>query len=145
MQFTVSARAIVVSTGKKQRRCRASVLRKKCSPIADCIVRRDRGAKSERDEDRPLDTEALDKLLQVAGLVVQREAVIGPLGPDVAAVVVDKAAMIAREIRDLLVPVFHAVDLAVDEDEIAALSMLLIVKLAAVHGDRWHGLSRRLQ
>src|SRR5262249_15682390 len=85
--------------------------------LPDGVIRRNRGAEGERNEDGLLDIELRDQLLQIASLVVQRKSIIGPLRPGVAATVVDKAAVVAGEIGELLIPIFHAVDLAMDETE----------------------------
>ena len=46
--------------------------------------------------------------------------------------------MIAREVRDLMFPVFEAMDLAVDEDEVGPLPLELVVEVAAVRLDGRH-------
>ena len=46
--------------------------------------------------------------------------------------------MIAREVGKLLIPIFHAMDFAVDEDEVPALAVLLAVEVAAVHTNDGH-------
>src|SRR6185369_2147962 len=92
-----------------------------------------------RDDDRPLDAETLDQALQIAGLVVKREAVIGPAGLGVAAAVIGQAAMVGREVRKLVLPVFHAMDFAMDENHVGALALLLVIEIAAVGIDDRHG------
>jgi len=39
--------------------------------IADRVIGRDRGAEGDRDDDRTLDAETFDQLLEVAGLIYQ--------------------------------------------------------------------------
>ena len=90
------------------------------------------------DDHRLPDAEPLDQLLEIARLVDQREAVVGELRAGVAAPVVGEAAMIARKLRELVLPVFQAVDLAVDEDEIGPFPLHLVVEIAAVDIDSRH-------
>jgi hypothetical protein len=49
-----------------------------------------------------------------------------------AAAVVDETAMIARKIRDLLIPIFKTVDLSVDENEVTTFAVMLVIEFAAV-------------
>ena len=46
--------------------------------------------------------------------------------------------MIAREVRDLMFPVFEAMDLAVDEDEVGPVPLELVVEFAAIRLDGRH-------
>src|SRR5262249_4329006 len=109
--------------------------------IADGVARRDRRAEGERDDDRPLDAELCDQLLQVAGLVDEREAVIGPAGLRMPTPVVGEAAMVGRKLCDLVLPVFQPMDFAVDEDEIGPAALHFIVEVATVGVDQGHAFS----
>src|SRR4029079_14582217 len=89
-----------------------------------------------------LDAQSLDDLLQVASLVVQRATVVDPLGLDVTTTVVREAAMTPRKLCDLLIPILHAVDLAMDKNKVAPLTLLLIIEVAAIGTYDGHGIDR---
>ena len=108
--------------------------------MADCVVRRDRGAEGDRDDDRTVNVETFDQLLEVAGLVDQRKPVIGPSRLRVSAAVVGEAAMIGGEFRELVFPIFEPVDFTVNEDQVAALAFHLIMEVAAICLDQGHAL-----
>ena len=55
--------------------------------------------------------------------------------------IVGEAAIMLREFSDLIFPVFHSVNLAVNEDQVPASAMLLVVKIASVGIDLRHGSS----
>src|SRR5262245_59926179 len=100
--------------------------------ILDGIVRCDRGAEGDGDDHRLADVEVIDQMREIAGLVDQREAVIGELGVRVATAIVGKAAVIAGKFRNLIFPIVEPVDLAVDEHEVGPLSCELVVEVAAI-------------
>src|SRR5262249_60681614 len=89
--------------------------------------------------------ELWDQLSQVAGWVDEREAVVGPAGPCMATAVVGEAAMVGRELGQLVLPVFQPMDLAVDEDKVGTSALHLIIEVAAVGVDQRHALLAGLE
>jgi hypothetical protein len=77
-----------------------------------------------------LHAEVIDQVREVACLVDERKAVARRSCLRVPAPVVGEAAVIAREVRDLMFPVFEAMDLAVDEDEVGPVPLELVVEVA---------------
>ena len=80
----------------------------------------------------------IDQVREVACLVDEGKAVARRPRLRVPAPVVGEAAVIAREVRELMFPVFEPVDLAVDEDEVAPLPLELVVEVAAIRLDGRH-------
>ena len=76
--------------------------------------------------------ETLDRGGKISRLVHEGEAVPRELGLGMLAPIIGKAAIFACEIGDLVFPVFKPMNLAMDEDEVRALSLKLIVKIAAI-------------
>jgi hypothetical protein len=54
--------------------------------------------------------------------------------------VVGEAAVVGRKLGELVLPVFQPVDLAVNEDEVRAVALHLVVEVAAVGVDQGHAL-----
>src|SRR5262249_21654355 len=70
----------------------------------------------------------------------QRKTVIGPSGLRVTAAVVSEAAMVGRELRELVLPIFEPVDFTVNENHVAALACHLVMEVAAIRLDQRHAL-----
>ena len=94
----------------------------------------DGDGRTERDGDdgRALHREMIEQARKVARLIDERESVLGNRRPGVPSAVVDEAAMVARELGDLVLPILRSVDLAVDEDEVRPRAAQLAVEVAAV-------------
>src|SRR5262249_49035981 len=54
--------------------------------------------------------------------------------------IVGEAAMVGRELGQLVLPVFQPMDLAVDEDKVGTSALHLIIEVAAVGVDQRHAL-----